>query len=211
MPMPDDITPSAASRRTYQSPLRERQALQTRDEILDALTELLAHQRADEVNTKDLARAAGVSERTVYRHFADRLALVEGLTDRLAAFTGGSPSAQRLEDIKPIVIKLMQQLEAHYVEARAEALLNADPRRYTETTRDHTREFREAVAVTLPELNDDQLQAVAALVRVLVSAQTWLRMREEFNIAGDTAGPIVAWAIDALMREVQRGNPPPSR
>lgn len=197
--------------RSYDSPLRERQAQQTRDEILDALAALLADRGVDEVTTREIARAAGVSERTVYRHFPDRTALVEGLTSRFVDSSDRVPVVpERLEDVKPLVVELMRVLEAHDVEAQAEALLNADPRRYSESTRAHTRQFRELVEATFPDLDDGQQASIAAVVRVLVSAQTWLRMRTEFGIGGQTSGPLVGWVIDAVINEVERGNPPPA-
>jgi hypothetical protein len=33
--------------------------------------------------------------------------------------------------------------------------------------------------------------------------------REELGLSGDRSGSVVAWAIDALMLEIERGNPPP--
>ena len=51
--------------RGYTSPLRDNQALRTRDLILDGLTELLIEQRADEISTKQIAARAAVSQPTV--------------------------------------------------------------------------------------------------------------------------------------------------
>jgi len=202
---------SSMDRRTYESPLRERQAQQTRDEILDALGALLAEQAVDEVTTKEIAREAGVSERTVYRHFPDRTALVEGLTARFLGSGERVPTVpERVEDLKSVAIELMSVLEAHHIEAQAEALLNADPRRFTSRTSLHTTQFRQLVADGHPELDVGQQQSVAAIVRTLISAQTWLRMRAEFDIDGDASGPIIAWVIDAMMHEIERGNPPPA-
>jgi AcrR family transcriptional regulator len=202
--------PRSANRRSYESPLRERQAQRTRDDILDALTRLLQDKRSDEITTRELARDAGVSERTVYRHFPDRWALVDALSARMNGYAGRPEVPQRLEDLRTVVVEVMAVLEAHHVEARAEALVNADPRRYTTATREHTQRLQELIEAALPELDDEQQRAIAALARVLMSSQTWLRMREELGIGGEASGPIVAWAIDALVNEVQRGNPPPT-
>jgi AcrR family transcriptional regulator len=206
---PTSRTPDG-DRRRYDSPLRERQAQQTRETILDALTLLLQDRSPVEITIKELAEAAGVSERTVYRHFPDRAALVQGLTARLAVIAGRVAGPDPGDDLRSIVVALMHDLEAHRVEARAEAVLNADPRRYSEATRAHTQLFADLVGTALPDLDDEQHRAVSAIVRVLVSAQTWLRLREEFGLDGDASGPIVAWAIDALVHEVERGNLPPT-
>lgn len=196
--------------RSYDSPLRERQAQQTRDLILDALTSLLADRGVDEVTTKELARAAGVSERTVYRHFPDRASLVEGLTERFVDSNEQIPAVpERLEDLAALVVDLYRVLEEHEVEAQAEALLNADPRRFTAATRRHTQEFRALAEAGFPELDAGRRQSIAAIVRVLASPQAWLRIRAEFGVGGVESGPVVAWAIEALLHEVERGNPPP--
>jgi AcrR family transcriptional regulator len=197
--------------RTYESPLRERQARQTRDEILDALTVLLEDRSPDEITTKELAEAAELSERTVYRYFPDRAALVDALVERFAAASGGLDPGfpTSFEDLKAWAVEFMRLLEAQPVVAQAEALLNADPRRYSDSTREHTRQLHAMVEVTLPELDGDQRAAVTAVLRVLVSAQTWLRLREEFGLGGDTSGPIIAWAIDAIVQAAQYGDPPP--
>ena len=198
------------SQRTYESPLRERQAQQTRDAILDAMVALLADRAVDEVTTKEIARAAGVAERTVYRHFPDRMALVEGLTTRFLGSGDGVPTVPPdFDDLGAVAIELMSVLEEHHVESQAEALLNADPRRFTERTSLHTRQFTDLVASGLPDLEPGQQQSFAAVVRTLISAQTWLRLRAEFDIDGDASGPIIAWVIEALKNEVVRCNPPP--
>jgi len=198
------------SRRSYDSPLRERQAQQTRDVILDALASLLADRGVDEVTTKELAREAGVSERTVYRHFPDRTSLVEGLTQRFVDSNQQVPAVpERLEDLPALVVELYRVLEEHQVEAQAEALLNADPRRFTAPTRRHTQEFRSLADAGFPELDAGCRQSIAAIVRVLASPQAWLRIRAEFGVGGVESGPVVAWAIHALLHEVERGNPPP--
>lgn len=200
------------TRRAYESPLRERQAQQTRDDVLDALVTLLTDRAVDEVTTKEVARAAGVSERTVYRHFPDRTALVEALTARFMSSGKWVPTTpEQLQDLPSVAVELMAVLEAHHVEAQAEALLNADPRRFTSRTSAHTQQFREMVGNGLPQLDTDQQQSLAAVLRVLFSAQTWLRMRAEFGINGDESGPIIAWAIETLANEAERGNPPPAR
>ena len=192
------------------SPLREEQARATRDRIVDALTALLEDRRADEATTKEVARAAGVSESTVYRHFPDRAALVEAVAARLGDVGPGPGVPGSLEDLAAAAVELMSALEAHGVAARAEALLNADPRYYSEATRTNTRRFAELVEASLPEADAGRRVALAALLRVLLSAQTWLRLREEFGFDGDQSGPIVAWAVEAVLARVREGDLPPA-
>ena len=197
--------------RSYSSPLRERQARQTRDAILATLTELLGEHRADEITTRDLARASGVSERTVYRHFPDREALLAGLSDRLADLSEtGAPRAapDSIDDVPQVAVALMATLDEHHVAARAEALLNADPRRFSAGTRENTEQFHQMLTRELPELDERERVRVAAVMRCLVSAQAWLRMREEFGVPGTESGPTVAWVLQAIIDAIRRGEHP---
>jgi AcrR family transcriptional regulator len=197
-------------RKPYRSALRERQAAQTRELILDAVTTLLGDRRADEVTTRDIAAEAGVSERTVYRHFPDREALLQGLMRRLPALVDVELSFADggLDALAPAGRRLMEFLDEHYVVARAEAVLNADPRHFAESTRTNTRELCELIGRELPELGEREAIRMAAMLRCLLSTQAWLRMREEVDVPGSESGPVVAWVVDLVVRELRAGKRP---
>lgn len=73
--------------RTYHSPLREQQVADTRERILDGLVKTMAHGLA-EVSMPAVAREAGVSVATVYRHFPSKQALFEAMPEYMARRTG---------------------------------------------------------------------------------------------------------------------------
>ncbi len=199
------------STRNYSSPLRERQAQQTRELILSTLTDLLETRRVDEITTRDLARAAGVSERTVYRYFPDREALLGGLSEQLGNLVGGGHPGgpiESVDDLPRAAVDLMAGLDEYYAAARAEALFNADPRRFAANTHANTMEFTALVAAAFPDLDEREQMRLAAVTRCLLSAQAWLRMREEFGVLGVESGPTVAWVLDTIFSEVRRGNRP---
>ncbi len=202
-------SPDQSESKPYSSTLRDRQVAQTRELILDAVTSLLGDRRADEVTTRDIARAAGVSERTVYRHFPDRGALLDGLSQRLPHLAG-RPSFEvgDLDELAPTSRRLMEVLDEHYVIARAEAVFNADPRRFATDTQANTHDMRQLLAKGLPELDEREQLRIAAVIRCLVSSQAWLRMREEFGVNGAESGPVVAWVVETIIRELRAGNRP---
>ena len=114
-----------------------------------------------------------------------------------------------LDSLQGAAIRLMAGLEQFHVAARAEALFNADPRRFSPDTRATSAQFPGVIAAILPELDAQQCLRLAAVIRCLLSAQAWLRMREEFAVSGDDAGPLVAWVLDAIVNEIHRGHLPP--
>ena len=81
------IVNSEAARRTYRSPLREQQAAATHDRILDGLIAAMAEGLA-EVSMPMVARQAGVSVATVYRHFPSKQALFDAMPAYFARRTG---------------------------------------------------------------------------------------------------------------------------
>jgi len=202
---------ASESKRTYNSPLRERQASRTRNEILDAFTALLADKRVDEITSREIAEAAGVSQPTLYRHFPDREALLHGITARITELMympEGPPTATNLDEMAAAIEARFVAAEDFPVEVRAETLLNADPRTYADETRQVSELFLNAVAADLPELDERARVHVAGLLRCLGSSQSWLRMREEFDVPGTESGPLLRWAIDTLVREIREGGLP---
>jgi len=197
--------------RTYSSPLRDQQAQRTRDQILDALTALLGELPSDEITTREIAARAGVSQPTVYRHFPDRNALLEGLGARMAAAiesSGGESWPTTLDDLAKLAVRGFTVPEANVAAATAEAVLNSDPRRLSTSSRVRTAQLRQLVADSLPEYDERDHLRITALLRNLYSVQTWLRMREEFGIRGEEAAPVVAWAVTTLVNEICAGNFP---
>ncbi len=197
--------------RPYSSPLRDRQAQQTRDHILDSLTELLGELPATEITTREIAERAGVSQPTIYRHFPDRQALLEGLTARIEAFVADAGEVESIETIDELVARAVRGIaltETRVVEATAEAILNADPRRLSSGSRARSAELRRVVENSFPDYDERDHLAITALLRNLYSVQTWLRMREEFGILGEESGPILAWAMEVLVKEIRAGNFP---
>src|SRR5687768_1235311 len=62
---------------TYVSSLRERQKADTRALILETVERSLKDRSLSELSLAAVAREAGITERTVYRHFATREQLLE--------------------------------------------------------------------------------------------------------------------------------------
>jgi hypothetical protein len=103
----------------------------------------------------------------------------------------------------------MAGLDENHAAAQAEALLNADPRRFSAATRDNTSQLRDVLRRAFPDLDEREHVRIAAVIRCLLSSQSWFRMREEFGVPGAESGPTVAWVLDTIFDALRRGERPP--
>jgi AcrR family transcriptional regulator len=147
-----------------------------------------------------LAKAAGVPERTIYRHFPTRDALLVAVFDwanRRIGFTGDppadAPSAMALvrkvfpgfDEIAPVIRELLVAPEG--LRARLSDI-----------------EKRQVAAVSLVEQAVPGLDAVtarhlAAAVQLLSTAATWQALHDYWQMDGTEAGEAAALAIDLLI------------
>ena len=81
-------------KRRYNSPKRERQARQTREQIVEAARRLFARGGFTKTTVEAIAREAGVSAQTVYASVGSKRAIVLALLDRLEA-EGGNEELRR--------------------------------------------------------------------------------------------------------------------
>jgi AcrR family transcriptional regulator len=81
-------------KRPYRSPKRERQARQTREQIVGAARSLFARNGYAKTTVEAIAREAGVSAQTVYASVGSKRAIVGALIDRME-LEGGSQELRR--------------------------------------------------------------------------------------------------------------------
>ncbi len=189
------------SRRGYESALRQRQEEETRALILQAFGEQVRASRAGEFSLPEVAARAGVSVRTLYRHFGSREGLLDALQAHAAAqVTPSLPTS--VDELLGLAPTLFATFDAHapWVEAMvrsgpvSELRAAGKPRRVAL--------FRALTAPLVEGLPQGDAAAVQALIKHLVSAETWLVLRRDFGVDGPTAGRAVARALRALVAQL---------
>jgi AcrR family transcriptional regulator len=189
------------SSRSYSSPLRDRQAAATRSVILEALGAELADGSVEDFSVARLARRAGVSERTVYRHFPTRETLLDGLSEWYNERVADFPDDVAADEIAPTIAQVFADFDAH--ESLARGVLASPGGR---EMRQHARAARlarldAALASVLKSADPERAAAARALIFALCSAQTWQSMRDEGGLDGATAGRAVARAIELILND----------
>jgi len=189
--------------RPYESPLRERQSALTRESILAALVDQVARSRPGEYSIAEVAERAGVSVRTLYRHFGGREALALAVEEAVAARSLPAMPAD-LAQLHDYPVALFTAFDAHapWVEAMLRMGEVGEVRRASKPRR--IAAMRAHLAPVLDGLPPERATEAMAVIKHLLSAEAWRSMREDFGLDGPAAGRAVRWALTALMRELGR-------
>jgi AcrR family transcriptional regulator len=194
-----------------QTALRGRQMELTRDLILEALGYLVGEGHLAEFSVQDVADRAGVSLRTVYRHFASREALLEGFVpwafDRARA-AGAVEFPARAEDIAPLVRQKFGAFEGLAPLVIALAKLDSATGIGTPVAARSVRTIRSSLSEVTAGLDPELAEAVVWMVRIIWSHKTWAAFHEEGGLDSAHAGAAAAWAIDVLINALREGRGP---
>lgn len=196
--------------RSYHSPLRERQTRQTRQLLLEAAADEIVSNGQREMTMAAIAKRAGVSERTVYRHFPDRQALLDGLTEWVDAEITDR-LGRSFEDSDDFTLEeLIEQARRVFVTMEeigkpAEAMVIASqaggPQAHRHIRR--SRMFEELFDRELAHVPPSLRRKAFAVTRELFGSQTWFALTRELGLTAEEAGDAVAMAIGSLLADVR--------
>lgn len=193
-------------------PLRERHRDYTRATILQALAEIVSQGDVHAFTVQQVAQRAGVSHRTVYRHFPTREALLVALAEWLDEELGrrGTPILPRsLEELPDAAQRVFALFDDYAPLVRALAATYAATGIRPPTRERRTRAFRDIVDRALPNVPDDERRAFFAVTRVLMNSQAWQVFHDQLGMSGEESGRAVAWAMGVLARELEQRDAEP--
>jgi AcrR family transcriptional regulator len=191
--------------RAYLSPLRDEQAQVTGKRILDALVRTMGRGVAG-LSVPAVAKEAGVSVPTVYRHFRTKADLVEALAPYLARKSGlmEIPDAGS-RDLRAMTRELYRRNEAMDAEVRAAMAseLGREVRRRTMPER--LTLIRKYMAERVPGLTGADLDRLTRVAMILMSSATMRAYKDYLGINAMDAAEDVAWTLEILQKSLRRG------
>ena len=200
------MTDPIRSPRVYDSPLRRRQVVETRERIVVAGCELLQSSSVRDwraLTVRGVAHKAGVNERTVYRYFTNERGLRDSVMHRLEQQAGIDLAGMRLEDIADVAARIFAQVSSHPIESKPPL----DP-----TLTDAHQRQRVALHHALAEWTAQWLpsdrDAAAAMFDVLWSVATFERLVVDWDMDRLQAIRTITWAIGLIEDAVQKGRRP---
>jgi AcrR family transcriptional regulator len=187
----------SVERRAYGGRLRAQQAAVTRDRILDATIRVMAGGLAD-LTVPAIARSAGVSVPTVYRHFASKRDLLAALQPHLQQRAGIDVTAlpTSIDGLRGTLVQLLAGMDslddvmraAHASPAAEEVRRVHAPKRFELA--------RRVVDPIAPELSDEHRDRIARLLVVLTASPALRMWRDDFGASVEE----IADEIDTALR-----------
>jgi len=186
--------------RAYRSQLRAQQAEDTRERILDAAVRVMAEGIAY-VSIPGVAREAGVSVPTIYRHFATKRDLIAAVYPHLVRRAGlhERVAPRSVDEIRDGVRAYFGDLESFDDLARAAMAGPASEEARRISMPNRVAMFRPLPDSIEPRLSEADRDRIARLL-VILTASSALRMwRDHLGSSVDEAADDVDWAIRAAI------------
>ena len=192
-------TPTATAR-AYRSDLRAQQAEETRARILDAALRVMARGLAS-VSIPAVAREAGVSVPTVYRHFGTKADLLTALYPHVVRRSGGDVMVdpRSLDELRDGVRGIFGRLDTLGDLARA-ALASPAAEEARRVTMPHRVERIRRIADSIvPTVADEDRARIARLLAILTSSSALRMWRDHLGSSVDEAADDVDWMVRAAI------------
>jgi AcrR family transcriptional regulator len=194
--------------RPYRSRVREQKTAETRERIVRAgvgIVERLPAMDWSAMTFQAVADGAGVSKRTVFRHFATERELHDAVMQRFQERAGVSYEHVDLQSVAGVARRVFEAMSSFAV-----ASWGAEPDDPTFTAMDRARgdALHGAVAAAAPDWSPEQRALAAGVLDVLWSPVSYERLVVHWGASSADAIKAIEWAIGLVVSRVESGQPP---
>jgi AcrR family transcriptional regulator len=192
------VVKGSGKRRSYESRLRIDQAAATRERILDALLRTMGRGIA-ELSIPAVAREAGVSVPTVYRHFGTKADLLAALAPYLFDRTG-LMEVPRLptDDFTALMLEMHRRNQAMDAETRAALASQLGQAMRLTTMPQRLAMIRDEVNRRVPGLSEIEADRFTRIVLLLGSSAMTRAYQDYLGLDAREAAEDVGWALDVM-------------
>lgn len=192
--------------RAYRSELRQAQAEETRARILDATIRVMATGLAG-LSIPAVAREAGVSVPTIYRHFRTKRELLAAIYPHAARRSGLDTISdpRSLDELRPVIRAVVDRLDALDDLSRA-AMASpgaSEVRHATMPTRyERLRRLTDSIEPKLRKADRDRITRLLVILTASASLRMW---RDHLELSVDAVADDVDWIVRAAIAAASEG------
>lgn len=200
-------TGPSATKRRYNSPLRQQQTLETRERIVAAGANLVHSYPAwDWTNLTALAvgERAGVSERTVQRHFPTERQLRDAVLQRVYEESGIGLDEVKLDNFADVTARMFAYLSSFATTPQVQSdptFLSMDRRRCDA--------LLEAVVQETPQWSEQQRKIAASVLDIVWHPPTYERLITTWGFDPGRAIAALTWLVAVIEAAIRDGQRPP--
>ncbi|HSR00956.1 MAG TPA: helix-turn-helix domain-containing protein [Sphingomicrobium sp.] len=179
--------------------VREEYKEQTRARILDAAVALIEEAGESPLTMLAVAERAGVTDRTVYRHFETREALVRATWSRMQQLVASQGFPRTAEAMIESPLRLFPRFDAARELVRASLYSTAGRDTRMSSNVERREAMLSSVRDAFPNADEQWLRRRAAIAQLINSAYAWEVLRQYWDIEGEEAGKAAAEALAVLL------------
>ena len=194
------ISNAKPTSREYRSELRAQQAEDTRSRILDAATRVMADGFAS-VSIPNVAREAGVSVPTVYRHFKTKQDLLDALYPHALRRSGSStpPPPKSVDELRQGVIDYLGHLDSLDDLTRAAMASPASEEVRARSIGRRFEAFRPLVESIEPPLGKADRERLLRLIAVLTQSSALRMLHDHLGQSPKQVADDIDWFVRAAL------------
>lgn len=191
---------AAQPTRAYRSELRQEQTEETRARIVDATMRVMATGLAS-LSIPAVAREAGVSVPTIYRHFRTKRELLAAVYPHAARRAGLDTIAdpRTLDELRPMIRALLERLDNldDLTRAAMASPAASEMRHATMPTRyQRLRRLADSIEPKLRKADRERITRLLAVVTASSSLRMW---RDHLGLSVDEVAKEVDWIVRAAI------------
>lgn len=190
---------------TRRSPREELQRL-TQQRAMEAVAQLM--RTGAEVTFDLVAREAGIPQRTLYRHFENKDALMEAFWLWANASMDMPAAPTSPQGLVAYASELFLAFDRN--EGLVRALIHDPSGRAVRNANSEARrlKFRQALEPVLSTLGATEAMRLLASVTAICSANGWEMMKDNWGLQGEEAADAAGWAVKALIDAARTSDRP---
>ena len=179
--------------------LRQHYMAQTRERILDAAMAALQKEGLEALTIAQVAKDAGITDRTIYRHFQTREDLLKAVWGRMQSRVGLGGYPQTVTALLAAPGALFPRFDAQEGAVRASMYSAAGREVRASANQARHQSMQACVAEALPDLDAAARRRRAAVIQMIGSSHGWACLKDYWGLDTDEAARAATEAIAILL------------